>query len=92
MCTRISIKYYPIPDPSSADWGILRLFIFAGEEKIFENKGFAQFFRLFILFLWGFMVILAVHFDDNYLDGNRLQTLMVYFSYTIAPGSLTLCM
>ncbi len=38
------------------------------------------------------MAILTVYFDNNYLDRNRLQTLMVYFSYTIAPGSLTLCM
>lgn len=68
------------------------VFFFAGEGKIFKKQGFAQFFKPFILFLWGFMAILAVHLDDSYLDGNRLQTLMVYFSYTIASGSLTLCM
>jgi len=68
------------------------LLIFVGEINFLEKQAFAQFFKLFLLFLWGFMAILAVRLDDSYLDGNRLQTVMVYFSYTIAPGSLTLCM
>ena len=65
---------------------------FAGEINFIEKQVFALYFKPFLLFLWGFMAILAVHLDDSYLDGNRLQTVMVYFSYTIAPGSLTLCM
>ena len=92
MCTRIRINYSSIPGFSPADLEILHLLIFAGENNFLEKQAFALFFKLFLVFLWGFMAIPAVHLDNSYLDGNRLQTVMVYFSYTIAPGSLTLCM